>query len=106
MTDSGNFVKVTRTRGPTAGDIGGMSTNRYELVLPATDAVTTPSHYLRFKIEPIKFIEENGLPFAIGNVIKYVCRYDAKDGVQDLKKARRYLDMLIKRLEGDAEWNT
>lgn len=63
-----------------------------------------PHHYARFKIEPVEFIMVNGLPFAIGNVIKYVCRWDAKDGIQDLKKARRYLDMEIKRLEGDPDF--
>lgn len=65
------------------------------------DAVHRPNHYTRFEIEPIYFIMKNKLPFAVGNVIKYVCRHDAKDGVQDLKKARRYLDMMIKQAEGD-----
>lgn len=68
---------------------------------PAKDLVVLPHHYTRFKIEPIYFIAENNLDFMTGNVIKYVLRHDAKDGVQDLKKARRYLDMLIKKAEGD-----
>lgn len=68
---------------------------------PQGDPVHRPHHYARFEIEPVEFIMKNGLPFAIGNVIKYCCRWDAKDGIQDLKKARRYLDMEIKRLEGD-----
>ena len=67
------------------------------------DNIILPSHYARFKIEPVRFIMENQLPFWAGNVIKYVCRYDAKNGIEDLKKARRYLDMAIKKLEGD-EW--
>lgn len=65
-----------------------------------TDNVHQPHHYARFKIEPITFIMENGLPFAAGNVIKYVCRHDAKNGIEDLKKARRYLDMMINQAEG------
>lgn len=69
------------------------------------DAVHLPPHYLRFKIEPVKFIVENGLSFWQGNVIKYVCRADAKNGLEDLQKARRYLDMEIKRQEGDLNWN-
>jgi len=68
---------------------------------PANDPVHRPHHYARYAIEPVEFVMKNQLPFAIGNVIKYVCRWDAKDGIQDLKKARRYLDMEIKRLEGD-----
>ena len=33
--------------------------------------------------------------FLNGNVIKYICRYRDKNGVEDLKKARHYLDKLI-----------
>lgn len=71
---------------------------------PDGDAVTLPPHYTRFKIEPITFIMENNLSFQQGNIIKYVCRWEGKDGLQDLKKARRYLDMWIRKLEGDAKW--
>lgn len=70
-----------------------------------TDPVNRPHHYARFKIEPIHFIMENNLPFWVGNVVKYTLRYDAKDGLQDLKKARRYLDMQIKKMEGDPKWS-
>lgn len=69
------------------------------------DAVVRPDHYTRFKLEPVHFIMENELPFWCGNVIKYSLRYDAKDGIQDLKKARRYLDMQIKRMEADPNWS-
>lgn len=71
----------------------------------STDAVNRPSHYARFKIEPIHFIMENNLEFWQGNVIKYTLRWDGKDGLQDLKKARRYLDMQIKKMEGDPKWS-
>ncbi|GAC1583193.1 MAG: hypothetical protein NVS3B5_17690 [Sphingomicrobium sp.] len=54
-----------------------------------------PLHYTRYKIEPLDFIMQNNLSFPIGNIIKYVCRHDLKDGVTDLKKARQYLDRLI-----------
>lgn len=63
-----------------------------------------PDHYARWAIEPVEFIMVNGLPFAVGNIIKYVMRYDAKDGVQDLKKAARYLEMLIKQVEDDPDF--
>lgn len=69
------------------------------------NAVHRPHHYTRYKVEPITFIHENRLPFMVGNVIKYVCRYDAKDGVQDLKKAKRYLEMLIADAEGVPDWS-
>lgn len=72
---------------------------------PKNSAVYRPKHYTRFRIEPITFIMENNIPFAIGNIIKYVCRYDAKDGLQDLYKARRYLDMVIAKTEGKKNWS-
>jgi hypothetical protein len=70
------------------------------------DAVTLPPHYTRWKIEPIYFIEENEMPFWMGNIIKYVTRADAKNGIEDLRKARRYIEMKIKQLEGDPEWSS
>lgn len=69
------------------------------------DPVHRPSHYARYEIEPIDFIMKNKLPFAVGNIVKYILRYDAKNGVEDLNKARRYLDMLIKQVEGDPDFS-
>jgi len=69
-------------------------------IAPAgSDAVFRPSHYARYPIEPITFITANGLGFLPGNVIKYVLRHDAKDGLQDLQKARRYIDIMIEDVE-------
>lgn len=65
----------------------------------AKDNPISPNHYARFKIQPLDFIMANGLGFCVGNVIKYVCRFDAKNGLEDLKKARSYLDRLIKAEE-------
>lgn len=56
-------------------------------------------HYKDQGIQPIDYIFANKLGFCEGNVIKYVTRYQKKNGVQDLKKARHYLDMLIEELE-------
>lgn len=60
---------------------------------------TNPSHYSRWKIEPLDFIMANNLDFLRGNIIKYIMRYDAKGGIDDLKKARVYLDKLIEKVE-------
>jgi len=59
-----------------------------------------PGYYSRFDIEPIDFIEKNGLGFSVGNVIKYVTRYDDKGGLEDLRKAKRYIEFLIASEEG------
>lgn len=54
-------------------------------------------HYAKMTIQPIDFIIGNDLGFCEGNVIKYICRYKDKGGVQDLLKARQYIDFLIKK---------
>ncbi len=59
----------------------------------------TPQHYNEKKIQPIDYIEANGLDFAEGNIIKYVTRYKSKNGLEDLHKAKYYIELLIKRYE-------
>ncbi len=56
-------------------------------------------HYKQCKIQPIEFIIANGLDFLEGNVVKYVSRYKYKNGLEDLHKAKDYLEMLIAREE-------
>lgn len=63
------------------------------------DVKVDPVHYKRWKMEPWDFIYLNDLPYWMGNIIKYIMRYDAKDGLADLKKARAYLDKKIKEME-------
>lgn len=53
------------------------------------------SHYAKLPIQPAEFIHRNGIGFLEGNVIKYVVRHRAKNGIEDLKKARHYIDILI-----------
>jgi hypothetical protein len=55
------------------------------------------SHYKKYKIQPSKFINENKLPFAEGNAIKYIVRHNDKGGKQDLLKAIHYIEMIIER---------
>ena len=55
------------------------------------------SHYKNMKIQPSKFINDNKLLFAEGNAIKYICRHNAKNGKEDLEKAKHYIDMIIER---------
>lgn len=71
---------------------------------PPKDMVTLPEHYARFKIEPIRFIVENGLNWFQGNIVKYSLRYDAKNGEEDLRKAQRYMQMQQAFLKGDPDW--
>tara|TARA_R100000306_G_C4361315_1_gene135402 strand:+ start:229 stop:498 length:270 start_codon:yes stop_codon:yes gene_type:complete len=64
-------------------------------VCSETNSATTPSYYGDYAIKPIDFIVNNDIPFAEGCVIKYVVRWKQKNGIEDLKKARVYLDKLI-----------
>lgn len=66
---------------------------------PVVDLVYHPPHYARWVMEPIEFIAINNLPWWLANVIKYTMRFDAKDGLRDLYKARSYLDMKIRHIE-------
>lgn len=56
------------------------------------------SHYKEMKIQPIDYIVENEIPYREANVIKYVSRYKSKNGLEDLQKARHYLDLLIESM--------
>ena len=53
------------------------------------------SHYKAMKIQPVEFIHENGIGYLEGNVIKYVCRHRQKGGIEDLRKAQHYIELLI-----------
>lgn len=57
------------------------------------------SHYQNYAIQPIEFIVKNNIPFLEANVIKYVVRYKDKNGLEDLKKAKHYLEMLIENYD-------
>jgi len=60
-------------------------------------------HYASMKIQPIEYTLANGLGFCEGNVLKYISRWKSKNGVEDLKKARHYIDMLIDDIESKNE---
>lgn len=70
--------------------------------MSALDKQEGGSHYKDMAIQPAEFIMANDIGFCEGNVIKYVCRHELKNGVEDLKKARHYLDMKIEQLEREA----
>lgn len=73
------------------------------------DAVNHPDHYTNGKVECIDAIEAateglEGFEGAlIANVIKYVWRWKFKNGLEDLKKAKWYLNKLISKVEEEGE---
>lgn len=70
--------------------------------LPLTDTIN-PSHYKQGDIECIDAIKsatgDGFTGYLTGNILKYVWRWKYKNGIEDLRKARWYLDRLIKELD-------
>jgi len=52
-------------------------------------------HYRQGGIQPIEYIYANKLGFCEGSVVKYLTRYKYKNGLEDLKKAKHYIELLI-----------
>ena len=69
------------------------------------DNVNNPSHYNSGKVECIDALDsatvnKTGIEaICVANVIKYLWRYEQKNGVEDVKKARWYINRLIEVLE-------
>jgi hypothetical protein len=63
------------------------------------------THYKDKAVQPWDYIIGNNLGYLEGNVVKYVSRWRDKGGIQDLQKARHYLDKLIevesRKLDGE-----
>lgn len=60
-------------------------------------------HYGNMAIEPVEFAMKNNLDFCQSSIIKYVCRFRDKNGIEDLKKAKHYIDILINSEYPDSE---
>ena len=72
-----------------------------------TDTLKTShqgDHYKGMTIEPIQYIEANRLGFHEGAVVKYVSRWRVKNGLDDLKKARFFIDRMIELIEAGVEF--
>lgn len=95
ITDCGNYVGVTPIRS--------------ESKPKEKDMVNHPSHYNKGGIECLEVIKailgDKYEGFLIGNVIKYIYRYPDKNGLEDCKKARFYLDEFIKEAESKENKN-
>lgn len=82
--------------------------NRKRQHLTPPDTATPPSafsaqeggdHYKTKGIQPVEYILANDMTFIEGCVVKYVTRWKDKGGLEDLRKARHFLDMLIEHTE-------
>lgn len=59
-------------------------------------------HYKSKGIQPIEYILKNELGFCEGNVVKYVTRWKDKNGIDDLLKAKHYIEFLIEEASNDS----
>ena len=71
--------------------------------MAANDVQHGGDHYKTKAIQPWDFIVSNNIGFLEGNAIKYLCRWRDKGGIQDLEKARHYIDKLIEVEKAKAE---
>ena len=101
MASSADFAKLDEVKGADPAAV-------MQVVHMATsgksihDPVNHPAHYTDGGIETIDFIEAKRLGYHLGNVVKYICRAGKKGtnmGLQDLQKARWYLDRAIEKNE-------
>ena len=74
--------------------------NMFEKAFPQ-DRQVGGKHYKTFRIQPYEFISKNNLSFFQGNVVKYVCRYKDKNGIQDLEKIIHYCELEILKMKDD-----
>ena len=62
------------------------------------DNIKKPLHYNKGGIEPIDYIIQNNLTYCEGNVVKYISRWSYTGyGIEDLKKAKQYIDFIIEK---------
>lgn len=67
-----------------------------------------PHYYAKYKIDPWTFCIENELTLPQGSVIKYVTRFQDKNGLEDLQKAEKCIKMMIQHYYPESQkeaWN-
>ncbi len=87
------FGKVPKEPAQPVLDAKGIKVSHYPT--PARSKQVGGSHYKDKAMQPWDIIDAWELNFYAGNVVKYILRYRHKDGLQDLQKARHYIDKLI-----------
>jgi hypothetical protein len=67
----------------------------------ASEIQVAGSHYKKFKIQPAEFCYKNNIPYLEATAIKYLCRWRDKNGVEDLMKAKHFIDLLLEYHSAD-----
>lgn len=63
--------------------------------MSALDTQAGGSHYKNLAIQPVEYIQANGLDYLQGNIVKYITRHKAKNGAEDIKKAIHYCQLIL-----------
>ena len=66
-----------------------------------TEDSINPDYYTKMNIPPNVYITANELEWEVGCVVKYISRYKGKNGLEDLRKAKKYLELLAERVYGE-----
>lgn len=67
----------------------------------ALDIQEGGNHYKKYKIQPIEFVFVNNIPVLEANAQKYILRHADKNGMEDLRKARHYLELMAEMYYGE-----
>lgn len=78
----------------------------YNIPVENINNAVVPDHYHKYGMDTLTFLEEGFPPevvrsFCLGNVVKYSQRYKLKGGIEDLEKAKYYLEYLLKSEKKD-----
>ncbi|MBF2653949.1 DUF3310 domain-containing protein [Listeria seeligeri] len=98
--------EVSKLFNNTANAMKAFASNGVSMKKQNTDNVNNPSHYTAGGIETLDYIKakvKDYPSYAVGNILKYVSRYEHKNGIEDLKKAQFYLNDLIEWIECDKD---
>jgi hypothetical protein len=63
--------------------------------MSSLDVQVGGGHYKDMVIQPVEFCHVNKIPYLEATAIKYLCRWKKKNGIQDLQKAKHYIELLI-----------
>lgn len=96
--------KVAKCHDDAANAMKAFSAGGVSMKNDNNDNVNNPAHYTAGGIETLDYIKakvKDYPSYVVGNILKYVSRYEHKNGIEDLKKARFYLNDLIEWMESD-----